>query len=61
MRRDLSGKGRAFLVAGTLCVNTGAAWFAVGAHSALAHAACGFLLGMGLTLTVASRFQRAGS
>lgn len=61
MRRDLTLKGRAFLVAGTLCVSTGAAWFTVGAHSAFAHAACGFLYGLGLTLNVASWSHRARS
>ncbi len=63
MRRDLSGKGRALLVLGTLCVSTGAAWFTVGAQSRLAHAACGLLFGLGVTLNVGSWFvgRRAGS
>ncbi len=59
MRRDLSPRGRALLVAGTLCVSTGAVWFTVAAHSPLAHAACGLLFGLGLTLNVGSWFQRA--
>ncbi len=58
MRGNLSVKGRALLVAGTLCLSTGAVWFAVGAQSALAHAASGLLFGLGLTLNVGSRFLR---
>ncbi len=54
MRRNLTGKGRAFLVVGTLCLSTGAVWFTVGAHSPLAHAACGLLFGFGVTLNIAS-------
>ncbi len=56
MRQNLSTKGRAFLVTGTLCVSTGAAWVAVGAGSPLAHAAGGLLVGLGLTLNLASWF-----
>ncbi len=56
MRRDLSEKGRAFLVVGTLCVSTGAVWYASGAASPLAHLASGFLFGLGVTLNTASWF-----
>ncbi len=61
MRGDLSRKGRAFLVAGTLCIGVGAVGFtqlSVGAVAApaLAHFACGLLFGVGLTLNVASWF-----
>ncbi len=56
MRRNLSVKGRALLVVGTLCISAGAVWFTVGAHSPLAHAGCGLLLGLGVTLNVGSWF-----
>ncbi len=61
MRGELSRTGRALLVAGTLCVSTGAVWFTAGADSGLAHAACGLLFGLGLTLNVGSWFCRARS
>ncbi len=62
MRRELSWKGRAFLVVGTLCIGAGAVLFTqlpagAGVAPALAHGASGFLFGLGVTLNIASWFM----
>ncbi len=61
MRRELSRKGRAFLVAGMLCIGVGAVAFAQSSAGSapalpLVHFACGLLFGLGLTLNLASWF-----
>ncbi len=59
LRQELTMKGRAFLVAGTLCVGLAAAGTALtpaGTGSDLLHFARGVLYGLGVTLNIASWF-----
>ncbi len=62
MTRDLTTKGRVFLVAGTLCVCIAGAATALlpaapGPHADLVDFSRGLLYGLGVTLSVASWFM----